>query len=92
MPFRAFVAQAETPPAVSLPVDSERMRLLANGIVVAEPGRCVQCGICSYNCPIGINVRAVGREGSAVIDSRCILCGSCVARCPRGTLSFRVLE
>lgn len=74
-----------------LPSDRRRVRLLALGLVVAEPGRCVQCGICSHNCPMGIDVRAVGREGTAVTDRRCTLCGSCVARCPRGTLRFELL-
>ena len=79
-------------PASLLPVDATRVRLLARGIVVAEPGRCVQCGICSHNCPRGIDVRAIAREGLAVTDPRCLQCGSCVARCPRGTLSFQVLR
>lgn len=78
--------------ATVFPADAERVRLLGRGLVVAEPGRCVQCGICSHSCPVGIDVRAVAREGLAVIDRRCLLCGSCVARCPRGTLSFRLLE
>lgn len=74
------------------PVDVERVRLLSRGAVVAEPGRCVQCGICSHNCPNGIDVRAIARDGGIVADRRCLLCGSCVARCPRGTLSFRLLD
>ncbi len=78
--------------STALPVDAERVRLLGKGIVVAEPGRCVECGICSHSCPSGIDVRAVARKGRAVTDSRCLMCGSCVARCPRGTLSFRLLE
>lgn len=80
------------PSTVTLPVDAERVRLLARGVVVAEPGRCVQCGICSHNCPSGIDVRAIARESLAVVDRRCLLCGSCVSRCPRGTLSFRILD
>lgn len=80
------------PNRLSLPVDVERVRLLARGVVVAEPGRCVQCGICSHNCPSGIDVRAIARESLAVVDRRCLLCGSCVSRCPRGTLSFRMLD
>lgn len=77
--------------ANTMPVDGARVRLLANGLVVAEPGRCVQCGICSHSCPSGIDVRVIAREGLAVNDRRCLLCGSCVARCPRGTLSFQWL-
>jgi NAD-dependent dihydropyrimidine dehydrogenase PreA subunit len=75
-----------------LPTDADRVLLLSRGIVVAEPGRCVQCGICSHNCPCGIDVRSFAREGLAVTDRRCLLCGSCVARCPRGTLSFQLLD
>lgn len=76
----------------TLPNDSDRVVLLARGLVVAEGDRCVQCGICSHNCPNGIDVRAVARVGGAVTDRRCMLCGSCVARCPRGTLRFELLE
>jgi ferredoxin len=78
--------------AAILPMDGTRVRLLARGLVVAEPGRCVQCGICSHSCPSGIDVRAFAREGQAVIDNRCLQCGSCVARCPRGTLHFQLIE
>ena len=73
-----------------LPIDGERLHLLANAIVVAEPGRCVQCGICAYNCPMGIDIRRFTREGLPITDSRCILCGACVARCPRGTLRLAI--
>jgi ferredoxin len=92
MSVNAHHSRSKTSTAATLPVDAERVRLLANGIVVAEPGRCVQCGICSHSCPSGIDVRAIAREGLAVIDRRCLLCGSCIARCPRGTLSFQSLE
>lgn len=73
-----------------LPVDRERLHLLSHAIVVSEPGRCVQCGICAYNCPMGIDIRRWSRTGSAIADSRCILCGACVARCPRGTLRLAI--
>lgn len=92
MPTSARWTKTRTMITPTLPVDGDRVRLLGRGLVVAEPGRCVQCGICSQNCPSGIDVRAVAREGQAVIDRRCLLCGSCVTRCPRGTLSFQLLE
>jgi ferredoxin len=71
-----------------LPTDAERLRLLAGGHVEAVAGRCVQCGICSYNCPMGIDVRSYSRVAAPVLESHCILCGECVARCPRGVLRF----
>ncbi|UCH58930.1 MAG: 4Fe-4S dicluster domain-containing protein [Anaerolineales bacterium] len=68
--------------------DSLRHTTLAQGFVVPESSRCVQCGICSYNCPINIDVRRHAWLGLPVKDSHCLTCGECVARCPRGVLSF----
>ena len=60
----------------------------AEGCVVPESARCVQCGICSYSCPIGIDVRRYAWEGQSISDSYCLTCGECVVRCPRGVLRF----
>lgn len=65
-----------------------RHQALAEAQVVPEAGRCVQCGICSYNCPIGIDVRAHARRALPVQDSHCLTCKECVTRCPRGVLRF----
>jgi ferredoxin len=48
----------------------------------------VQCGICSYNCPINIDVRLHALRGQPISESRCLTCGECVLRCPRGVLHF----
>lgn len=74
-----------------LPTDQHRLTLLGRAVVTATPGRCVQCGICSYNCPAGIDVRARARVGEPVLDPRCLRCGACVARCPRSTLRLSEL-
>jgi ferredoxin len=68
--------------------DRAKRDALVSAHVVAEPARCVECGICSYNCPLGIDVRSHARQGIPVADSHCLTCGECVARCPRGTLRF----
>ena len=68
--------------------EGTRRKALAQGYVVSESSRCVQCGICSYNCPINIDVRHHAWRGLPVKDSHCLTCGECVARCPRGVLSF----
>lgn len=75
-------------------VDKERRRrkALAAGRVVPDPHRCVQCGICSYNCPLGIDLRAYSWLGIPVDDSSCITCGECVARCPRGALRIEPID
>jgi heterodisulfide reductase subunit C len=65
-----------------------RHDVLAEGQVVPEPGRCVQCGICSYNCPMSIDVRSHARRALPIHDSHCLTCSECVNRCPRGVLRF----
>lgn len=70
--------------------DKQKRRALVSAVVVAEAVRCVECGICSYNCPLGIDVRSRARRGLPVADAHCLTCGECVARCPRGTLRFEV--
>ena len=58
------------------------------GRVVPDATRCVQCGICGYNCPVGIPVRDYARQGLPVSDPACLTCGNCIAVCPRGTLRW----
>jgi len=67
---------------------STRRQVIVEAQVVPESVRCVQCGICSYHCPIGIDVRRHAWLGTPVTDSHCITCGECIARCPRGVLRF----
>jgi ferredoxin len=48
----------------------------------------VQCGVCGYNCPVGIPVRDYARQGRTVEDPACVQCGQCIEACPRGTLRW----
>jgi len=68
--------------------DHTRRQALVEGYVVPDSSRCVQCGICSYHCPIEINVRLHAWMGEPVKEKHCLTCGECVARCPRGVLRF----
>jgi ferredoxin len=56
--------------------------------VTPDATRCVQCGCCGYNCPVGIPVRDFARMGKMVDDPRCVQCGQCIEVCPRGTLRW----
>ncbi|MBI5035371.1 MAG: 4Fe-4S dicluster domain-containing protein [Chloroflexi bacterium] len=76
--FKSILAQAF----------GESKQAPANFHIATDATRCVQCGICGFNCPVGIQVREYAREGRTVDDERCIGCGLCVAKCPRGTLRF----
>lgn len=66
--------------------DKARHSALASAWIVPEPSRCVQCGICSFRCPMGIDVRRHVWLAEPVSDSHCLACGQCVERCPRGLL------
>ena len=68
--------------------ETMRRQVLGEGCVVPDQQRCVQCGICSYSCPIEIDVRRYAWLGLPIKDSHCLTCGECVARCPRGVLKF----
>ena len=68
--------------------DAVVRRALVSAYVVPEAVRCVQCGLCTYNCPVGTDVRAHAIIGKPVVDDHCLTCGECVARCPRGALRF----
>lgn len=72
--------------------EQSRRAALAAGQVVPETPRCVQCGICSYYCPIEIDVRRHAWLGRPVADSHCLTCGECVRRCPRGVLRFEPIS
>ncbi len=86
----AVPPEAAEVPTITIELVSRRL-LLAEAQVVPEGSRCVQCGCCSYNCPIGIDVRAHAWRNQPIHDSHCLTCGECVKRCPRGVLSFERL-
>jgi ferredoxin len=70
--------------------DRLKRKAMVSAVVVAESVRCVECGICTYSSPLGIDVRSRARQGLPVTNGYCLTCGECVARCPRGTLRFEV--
>lgn len=58
--------------------------------VTPDLTRCVQCGVCGYNCPVGIPVRDYACRGRVVDLAECVQCGQCIEACPRGTLRWAV--
>lgn len=53
----------------------------------ADAERCVQCGLCSKRCPMGLDVAEMVRTGQ-MQNSECILCGSCADHCGKGAVRF----
>lgn len=52
-----------------------------------ERDKCVDCKICSKNCPIGIDVLSHKKEGK-VTDVDCLKCNVCVEKCPKKSLNI----
>ena len=67
---------------------NKKFKILTAGYIESDSTRCVQCGICTYNCPIGIDVRVQVWNQIPMKNCQCLACGECVLRCPRGVLSF----
>ena len=53
----------------------------------AQPDACINCGKCSKNCPMGLQVNEmVQKDNMCSVD--CINCGECVSNCPKDAISF----
>jgi Polyferredoxin len=53
----------------------------------ADSEKCVQCGLCSKNCPMSLEVAEMVRTGQ-VQNSECILCGECADRCSKKAIKL----
>lgn len=52
-----------------------------------DTNKCIQCGICSQNCPMSLNVMEMV-QNSTMEKTECILCGECVDHCPKHVIRF----
>lgn len=55
----------------------------------AEPDNCVSCGICSRNCPMGLNIAEMVKSGNTD-STECINCLECVDGCPKKAISYEI--
>lgn len=53
----------------------------------ADTGLCTDCKKCSKNCPMGLDVNIMVRQGN-MENTECILCGSCVDVCPKQAIRY----
>jgi len=55
----------------------------------AEPTKCIDCGKCTKNCPMSLEVNEMVRSDK-MNHSECILCLECVDNCPKKAIHFKV--
>ncbi|MDH7506877.1 MAG: 4Fe-4S binding protein [Candidatus Thermoplasmatota archaeon] len=53
--------------------------------VDVDKTNCIGCNVCSFNCPMSIDVPNMVR------DPECILCGKCMDVCPKKIISYKWL-
>jgi ferredoxin-type protein NapH len=55
--------------------------------LVANKEKCVNCKVCSKNCPMSIDVNTMVQQEN-MENPECILCGSCIEHCPRKVIEY----
>ena len=60
-------------------------------IKVKQTDTCVSCGKCNRECPMGINVSELIKDGQ-IKNAECIQCGACIDGCPKKVLSYGMIE
>lgn len=48
--------------------------------------QCIECGLCTKNCPMDVDVMAYIKASKRVNDTECILCQNCKQNCPTGAI------
>ena len=66
---------------VAIKLGTPRLRLHA------ESEKCIDCKLCTKNCPMSLEVNAMVRA-SAMDSPECISCAACVDVCPKKVISL----
>lgn len=80
-------------PIAVMPIIGRRIRNLVGWPALrltADSDRCTDCGRCSKECPMGLDVGTMVEQGR-MENTECILCGGCVAACPSNAIRFSFL-
>jgi ferredoxin-type protein NapH len=51
----------------------------------ADADRCIECGKCTTECPMSLDVQGMVRQGT-MEQTECILCANCADICPKGVI------
>jgi ferredoxin-type protein NapH len=79
-------------PVAPLMVAGRKIRNLAGWPALqlgADASLCIDCKKCSKECPMGLDVNGMVRNGE-MENPDCILCASCADACPQGAITYGV--
>ncbi len=79
-------------PVAALMVTGRKIRNLIGWPALqlsADASRCIDCMKCSKECPMGLDVNGMVRNGG-MENPDCIMCASCADACPQGAISCGV--
>ncbi|MCD6277059.1 4Fe-4S dicluster domain-containing protein, partial [candidate division WOR-3 bacterium] len=51
-----------------------------------DSSKCIDCGLCEKNCPMGIELLRYKNEGKRILSTECILCTTCQDVCPKNAI------
>jgi polyferredoxin len=57
----------------------------------ADASLCIDCRKCSEECPMGLDVNGMVRQGK-MENADCILCASCADTCPKGVIRYSLAK
>lgn len=55
--------------------------------LASDSAKCKQCGTCTFECPMSIDVKGMVASGS-MEHAECVLCGTCVDTCPNHVIRY----
>jgi ferredoxin-type protein NapH len=79
-------------PVAPLMIAGRKIRNLAGWPAVqldADASRCTDCGKCSKECPMGLDVHGMVKR-EEMENAECIDCATCADTCPKGAITFGV--
>ena len=56
--------------------------------ITGDAQKCNDCGVCTRNCPMDIQIPRYIKNGQRVLSSECIFCQNCIAVCPNQALTY----
>ncbi|MFA5267211.1 MAG: 4Fe-4S dicluster domain-containing protein [Methanoregula sp.] len=77
-------------PVAALMITGRKIRNLVGWPALqlsADSSRCIDCRMCSRECPMGLDVNGMVRNGD-MENADCIHCASCADICPQGAITY----